>query len=136
MPAQWQLRRGFNNPHRRINAASRIFSIWLYQDQMRNFEDRRIACALMAIAQHIARKGAMPTPARLLVTKSDDAEFMYPYVAHITPNASAIFENSTCHSDAVVPLTITRTKIPYNPHSTFCDRLMLELQKPLLDKHP
>lgn len=57
IPTQWQQRLGSYNPRRpRTNAASQLFSIWMYQNQMRNLEDRRIVCASMAVAQHIARK--------------------------------------------------------------------------------
>lgn len=63
------------------------------------------------------------------MTKADDAEFMYLYVTHVTPNTLDMLENSTSQLESVAPLTIAETKIPYSPYSTFSDRIMLKLQK-------
>lgn len=52
MPAQRQ-RKCVPNHRRlpRVDYASRLFSIWLREDCMQNFQNRRIVCALLAVAQ-------------------------------------------------------------------------------------
>ena len=63
------------------------------------------------------------------MTQQTDHESIYLYLANVTPRVLDILRDPAGLPDGAAHLNITETKIPFSPYSSFCERMVCEVER-------